>query len=108
MTTTLMKEDGVLYEAHEFHVHRYDDEVPFGLRAHSDTLGRFETLSSALQGLEDREHPENLHVETRVEYIEVECNCGTTQEDFNGGWVHYDDCNIVLTQFHYSVNNVKE
>lgn len=98
MTSKMIVEDGVHYEEHTFHVHRYDAEVPFSLRAHSDTLGRFESPGVAAVALEERRHPENLHVETRVEWFEIECTCGGASEDDKRitDIEHYDDCAITI------------
>jgi hypothetical protein len=100
MTSVLVKEDGVLYEEHTFYVHRYDDDTPLALRAHFDTLGRFETLSTCVEELEERKHPELLHYEKRTEWFEIECNCGDEVD-------HYDDCNTVQIALHIPYKRVE-
>jgi hypothetical protein len=100
MTTTLVKEDGTLYEEHTFYVHRYAKDVDLHLRKHSDTLGRFETLASAIERLEDRKAPELMYTEKRVEYFEIECNCGS-EVYIEGELTHYEDCAVIQFEMHF-------
>jgi hypothetical protein len=90
MTSSIVAdEDGTVWEQHDFAVIRFDKETPWQLRAHNETIGRYESRTSAAVAIEDKEHPEYLHIEERTEFIPIECNCGSPEE-------HHDDCQIIV------------
>jgi hypothetical protein len=103
MSSVMIIEDGVHWQEHTFHVHRYNDDVPLSQRLHEDTLGRFESSGIAAVQLEERKYPENLHVETRTEWIEIQCDCEAGEPSNN--LLHLENCAITKA---YALYGTKE